>query len=380
MTKAKKLHVAVVGAGAFGGWTALELQRRGARVTLIDAWGPGNSRASSGGETRVIRAIYGGDRIYTEMAVRSLQLWREQEARWNRKLFQQTGVLWMVGEEDGYEMSSLPFLRELRLPFEEMTPPGAAKRYPQINFEGIQHVILEQQAGYLLAREACGVVRDAFLAEGGEYRELAVTPGELKSGRMEDIGLSDGPRLAADSYVFACGAWLEKLFPEILGQLIRPTRQEVFFFGTPPGDPRFAEASMPVWVDHGDRFRYGIPGSDRRGFKVADDTRGAPFDPTSDERLPSAEGLKAIRDYLSFRFPALRDAPLLEARICPYEDTPDHHFILDRHPEAGNVWLVGGGSGHGFKHGPAVGERVASLVVGETVPEPLFALARFAPS
>jgi glycine/D-amino acid oxidase-like deaminating enzyme len=380
MTKAKKLHVAVVGAGAFGGWTALHLLRRGARVTLIDAWGPGNSRASSGGETRVIRAIYGGDRIYTEMAARSLVLWREEEKRWRRAVLRPTGVLWMVGGDDPYERAALPFLRELGLPYEEMSPAEARRRFPQVNFEGIRQVIYEREAGYLRSRLAAELVRDSFIEEGGSYREVAARPGEIQRGAMAGLALSDGAELVADAYVFACGSWLPQLFPELLGSSIRPTRQEVFFFGTPAGDPRFAEEQLPVWVDHGERFLYGIPGGERRGFKVADDTRGPEFDPTSDERLPSAEGLKAIRDYLAFRFPALRDAPLLEARICPYEDTPDHHFILDRHPQAQNVWIVGGGSGHGFKHGPAVGERVARLVLGEAAPEPLFALARFAPS
>src|SRR3954471_17951837 len=93
---APRPHVAVIGAGAFGGWTALHLLRRGARVTLLDAWGPGNARASSGGETRVIRATYGPDRIYVQMVARSLQLWRENETRWRKPLYHRTGVLWMA--------------------------------------------------------------------------------------------------------------------------------------------------------------------------------------------------------------------------------------------------------------------------------------------
>ena len=138
-----------------------------------------------------------------------------------------------------------------------------------------------------------------------------------------------------------------------MGDLIRPTRQEVFFFGTPEGDPRFSESALPVWIDRAERIFYGVPGNQWRGFKLADDTRGAPFDPTSGERVPSAQGLQAARDYLAFRFPALKGSPLLEARVCQYENSPDQHLIVDRHPGAGNVWLVGGGSGHGFKLGPA---------------------------
>jgi glycine/D-amino acid oxidase-like deaminating enzyme len=162
-----------------------------------------------------------------------------------------------------------------------------------------------------------------------------------------------------------------------MANLIRPTRQEVFFFGTPPGDARFSEDVLPVWIDHGDRLMYGIPGNQWRGFKVADDTRGAPFDPTSGERVVSAEGLRSAREFLGFRFPVLKDAPLLESRVCQYENSPDEHFIADHHPQSGSVWIVGGGSGHGFKHGPALGELVAGNVLEKTPLEPFFSLSRF---
>src|SRR5438552_2149580 len=136
---------------------------------------------------------------------------------------------------------------------------------------------------------------------------------------------------------------------------------------------------LPVWADHGRGFIYGIPGNEWSGFKVADDTRWPPFDPTTGERVPTPEALKAAREYLAFRFPGLKGAPLVEARVCQYENSPDEHFIIDRHPAATNVWLVGGGSGHGFKHGPAVGELVAKLVLGGEVAPPEFRLSRFAP-
>jgi sarcosine oxidase len=181
----------------------------------------------------------------------------------------------------------------------------------------------------------------------------------------------------ADQYVFACGPWLGKLFPETVGNLIRPTKQDVFFFGPPAGDDRFSEAKLPVWADHRDRFIYGIPSSDGRGFKVADDTRGPDFDPTSGERTVNEEGLKAIRDYVAFRFPAMKDAPLVETRVCQYENSPDHHLIVDRHPNTKNVWIVGGGSGHGFKHGPALGEMLAKWIIEEQDPDPQFQLSRF---
>lgn len=377
----KQRHVVVVGAGAFGGWTALHLLRRGARVTLVDAWGPGNSRASSGGETRVIRATYGPRAVYTHMTVRALALWKENERRWRRRLYHAIGVLWLVESDDSYEKAALPLLKAAGVAFEELSGREAARRYPQINCERVRWAILEKDAGYLTARSACAAVLEGLLAEGGEYRQLAVEPPEPSGGAVRQIRLSDGSTLAGDAIVFACGPWLGKLFPDVIGDRVRATRQEVFFFGTPPGDTRFTETAMPVWADHGNHFTYGIPGNEWRGFKIADDARGPPFDPTTGERVPSPEALRTAREYLAFRFPALKGAPLVEARVCQYENSPDEHFIIDRHPLAANAWLVGGGSGHGFKHGPAVGELVAGLVLDgdRATPPPEFRLSRLAP-
>jgi glycine/D-amino acid oxidase-like deaminating enzyme len=376
MSKAR--HVVVVGAGAFGGWTALALRRRRARVTLVDAWGPGNARASSGGETRVIRATYGARGIYTRLAVRALALWKENAARWHRKLYHGIGVLWLVESDDQEEQAALPLLKEAGVAFEQLTGAETARRYPQINCERVRWAIFEREGGYLTARAACATVLEGFLAEGGEYRQLAVEPPAAVQGELQGVKLSDGATLTADAYVFACGPWLGQLLPDVIGERVRATRQDVYFFGTPAGDRRFSEAALPVWADHGTQFWYGIPGNEWRGFKLADDTRGPPFDPTAGERIPSAAGIAAARAYLSYRFPALKAAPLVEARVCQYEQSPDEHFIIDRHPRAANAWLVGGGSGHGFKHGPAVGELVAGLVLAGGTAAPEFRLSRFA--
>jgi glycine/D-amino acid oxidase-like deaminating enzyme len=309
------------------------------------------------------------------MAARSFALWSEHEARFRVKLYRRTGALWICSDDAEYVRDSMPGLRTAGLAVEELSLEDAARRYPQIRFEQVRSVFHEPEAGYLLARRACEAAVEAFVAGGGEYRQLEAAPGPIRGGRMEDARLSDGSRVAADAAVFACGPWLPGLFPDVLGGRIRPTRQEVFCFGTPAGDPRFTEEGLPIWLDL-PRFFYGIPGNERRGFKVADDARGPGFDPTSGERIASGEGLRAARQRLAFRFPALAEAPLLESRVCQYEDTPDRRFVIDRHPGAGNVWLAGGGSGHGFKHGPAVGELVARLVYGEAAVDPAFALSR----
>ena len=377
-----KPHIAVIGAGAFGGWTALQLLERGVRVTLLDAWGPGNSRSSSGGETRIMRGTYGPDQPYTQLAARALKLWTKYERPWKRQFLHRTGVLWMVSDrDDSFERGSIAMLRQAGIKFRELSTAAMKKRWPQINFAGIHWGIYEPECGYLDARSSCQAVVDAFASQGGSYRQLAVSPDGLddagRGPRLHSITLSDGSRLKADHYVFACGPWLGKLFPETLGKIIRATKQDVFFFGTPGGDSRFTDAHLPVWADHHDRFLYGIPGSERRGFKVADDTRGQPFDPTDGERVVSPATLKRIREYIAFRFPAMKDAPLIESRVCQYEQTPDSNLIVDRHPRMENVWLLGGGSGHGFKHGPALGEMMAEMILKDREPNAEWRLSRF---
>ena len=373
-----KHKVVVVGAGAFGGWIALCLVRRGLGVTLLDAWGPGNSRSSSGGESRIIRGTYGPNQPYTKMAARALQLWKEHEQRWRIQLLHPTGVLWMAtAGNDQFERASLPVLREAGVACEELSVPEMSRRWPQVNFADVGWGIYEPEGGFLRARVACQAVVQGFLAEGGEYRQVAVWGGDLEAGLSNGVTLSDGSKLLADRYVFACGPWLSQLFPETIGSLIRVTKQDVLFFGTPAGDDRFSERKLPVWADHRDRFVYGMPASDERGFKFADDTRGETFDPTSGDRTVSSEGLKRARQYLGFRFPGMKDAPLIETRVCQYENTPDNSLIIDRHPRAANMWIVGGGSGHGFKHGPALGEMVAEWVLEDGVADPVFRLGRF---
>jgi glycine/D-amino acid oxidase-like deaminating enzyme len=369
-------RIVVIGAGAFGGWTALQLRRRGAQVTLIDAWGAGNARSSSGGETRVIRAIYGPDRIYVEMVKRAYALWETLDASTGEPLYIETGALWMHRGDDAYVRSSLPILEELGFPVDRLDLGEAAKRYPQIDFRGIRSAYLERRAGALSARRACVAVREAFENAGGSNRTARVEPGPIANGAMKSVRLDDGSGIEADAFVFACGPWLGKLFPEVLGGAIHPTRQEVFYFGCPAGSERYFPGHLPIWIDFGERIFYGIPDVHGRGFKIADDTRGETVDPTSQERTPSAEGIVRVRQLLAERFPELARAPLLESRVCQYENSPDGHLILDHHPEAKNVWLLGGGSGHGFKLSPAVGEMAAeAIVAGKEIPD-LFRLAR----
>lgn len=371
-------RVAVVGAGAFGGWTALHLLQRSCSVTLVDAWGAGNPRASSGGETRVIRGMYGPDAVYVDWVLRSFELWQKAERDWGQQLYTPTGALWMFRGDDDYARNSLPLLARRDLPVEELTPAQAGRRFAGVDFTGVRSVFHESRAGFLAARDACRHLARAFSAAGGDYRTARVRPGPIGDGKLKSIELSDGSALDADAYVFACGPWLGTLFPELLDDALTPTRQEVYYFGVPGGTTTYDAERFPVWVDFGERVFYGIPDNNGRGFKVADDMRGEPVDPTTMDRTPGSAGVERARRLLAERFPRLADAPLLEARVCQYTNSPDGHFVLDRHPDAGNVWIAGGGSGHGYKLGPAVGEHVAQLVLGEAKPMEMFSIARLA--
>lgn len=370
-------RVVVVGAGAFGGWTALTLLRQGARVTLVDAWGPGNARASSGGETRVIRSGYGERAVYTRMAARALTLWREHDRTFGRRFYRETGALFLFGSaDDPFGRASLEVMRAERVSVEWLTVDEVGRRFPQVGLEGVAAGLYEPQAGYLLARRACEHVVECIEAEGGRYRPGAVDKVVVEGGPLRRLALTDGTLLEADVFVFALGPWLGKMFPDVVGDLVVPTRQESFYFGSPAGDTRFLEDALPVWIDVGRRVVYGLPGNAHRGFKVADDTTGPAFDPTDGDRVNTAEGLRRVRDFLRIRFPALADAPVLGGEVCQYEMSPDSHLLVDRHPGAPNVWLVGGGSGHGFKMGPALGEHMAACVLDRSAPEPAFSLDR----
>jgi glycine/D-amino acid oxidase-like deaminating enzyme len=358
-------RVVVVGAGAFGGWTALHLLQKGLQVTLVDSWGPGNARSSSGDETRVIRSTYGNNAFYFNLNVRALALWTEYQSRWGRQLFHNTGVLWLCYEDrTPFIHDSLPFAAAHHMPYQQLSVAEVNDRYPLVNTADLRHAYLDPFGGYLMARESCRAVADAFVAAGGTLLHAEVAACKFEHSRITSVLLADGSKLLGDAFVFACGAWLPQLFPDWLAPKITCTRQEVYYFGVPAAHAR-AYDQLLAWVDvDGENFYYGIPGNQFRGFKIGVDKRGAAFDPSRDNRLPAPDVLARARAFMAHRFPGLAAAPLIESRVCPYENSADGNFIFEQHPEATNGWCLGGGSGHGFKHGPALGELVTGMLVG----------------
>jgi glycine/D-amino acid oxidase-like deaminating enzyme len=366
----------VVGAGVFGAWTAWHLRRLGQRVLLLDAAGPAHARASSGGESRMTRTLYGADDVYTRMAWDSLADWRWLSARSGLPVFHPVGVLMFFGRREPFVDQSVEAHRRLKLPLEVWDRRQLERRYPQAAWDGIEVGLFEPRLGVLMARRAVQTLVKEFVAAGGEYRLAAITP-PGDGPTLEGLRTAAGETLRSRRYVFACGPWLPRMFPRLLGTRIFPTRQEVFFFGTPAGDDRFQAARFPGWADFNDGdIYYGMPDLESRGFKIAHDRHGPRFDPDSGDRQATAAGLEDARAFLARRFPALAGQPLVESRVCQYENSSNGDLLIDRHPLWPDVVLVGAGSGHGFKHGPAVGRYAAELLAGRLArPEPRFGLA-----
>jgi sarcosine oxidase len=369
----KTFDFVVIGAGVFGAWIAHELLRSGHSVLLLDAYGPAHSRASSGGESRIIRMGYGRDELYTRWSMRSLEKWKELEEQIGRRIFHQTGMLWLVGKDDTYVRYTRQTLEKVGVEHIELSVCELEDKYPQISPAGIEWALWEPGSGVLMARQAVQALVDDSIRQGLEYRTAGIAPPAAQA-RLDHLVTQAGEKISAGTFVFACGPWLPALFPDLLAQRIFPTRQEVFFFAPPPGDNSFTYPAMPAWFHH-PALVYGVPDLENRGFKVSVDKHGPSFDPETGGRQSSAEGLAVARDYIAQRFPKLKNAPLAESRVCQYENTSNGDFVIDRHPEIANVVIAGGGSGHGFKHGPAVGEYVNRLLTASGVGEPRFALS-----
>ena len=348
------MDVVIVGAGTFGASLAWTLARAGERVTLVDQFEPGDRRATSGGETRLIRCSHGADPDYTAMARRARTLWRELEAESGEELLLERGVAWFAHSEAGWDADSARTLAAQGIPVERLDVGDAAKLYPSFRGDDLAFVLFEPEAGALRAQRAVQALARQAQAHGAT----------LLRGRARPDGaaavLEDGTRVEGDVVVWACGGWLAGLFGDLV--TLKVTRQELLFLD---GGPAWRD--VPGWVDY-DRAMYGTGDLDELGVKAALDLDGPGLDPDAPlEDTPTSE--PQVRAYLRDRFPALERAPLNEARACRYELSPDSHFLAGPHPEQPGVWLLGGGSGHGFKHGPAMAELMAGALAGAPLPD-----------
>ncbi len=344
----------VVGAGVFGAAVADALVQRGWDVTVVEQYAPANARGSSGDRTRMLRLGHGDgderqDLFYIRSAARGIALWKALSEELAEPLLKRTGLVWLAGEHDGLEARVASRMELAGAPFERITPHQTAALFPSMAVDDLAFSLYEPEAYVIRATAAVEALLDRARRGGARLvldRALPAGPGS--------ITLSDGPR-SADRIVWACGAWLGALFPR--DAPVRPSWQDVLHWNTPP-----AWRDGPAWFD--ERFNlYGFPDVDGLGIKAVTHRPGRSFDLEREARVPEPSMTDAVAEYIARRFPALAGAGLLWARVMPYEMTPDANFIagpaeLDRH------WLLGGGSGHGFKHAPALGEHVADLLEG----------------
>ena len=357
----------IVGAGVFGSSLAWWLARAGTQVTLVDQFEPGDPRATSGGESRLIRCGHGPDLHYTASERRARTLWRELEAECGERLLIESGLTWFAHREDGWEAEAIASFEQLGIPYERLAPEQGARLFPSYSPAGLAYLLHEPEAGVLRAQRAVRALARQAVAHGARLVRATARP----SGA--EVRLADGAVLEGDVVVWACGAWLGRLFAEHLA--IQSTCQELFFFD---GGPDWAAEGVPAFVDF-EQAVYGTRDIDGLGVKAAPDLDGPPLDPDAELPLAGATGEALARRFLAERFPALAQAPLRGSKCCRYELSADAHFVAAPHPEHPAVWLLGGGSGHGFKHGPALAEQVAAALAGTTPLPPHLALGERGP-
>lgn len=363
-------EIVVIGAGAIGGWTALHLAQLGAKVTLVDMWGAGNARSTSGDESRGVRSSY-GDRAHGEQwsrwATRAIVKWKEWNERWGSecglKVFFETGDLIFREDLEPFLQNTREIWDRTGVQYELLSPDEIRYRWP--NVFGLQNMgvaLYEPQAGVVRARRSCEAVADTFRMTGGEVVIGRARMGRKANGRLHDIGITPGWSISADTFVFACGAWLPKVFPELLGNRMRTPMGYVFYYATPPGDHRFEYPNLPSWNFPGVT---GWPALDRdnRGFRVR--TGGGPNrDPDSSDRYIEWPALQRPRQVLIDHFPDLEDAPINQTHACHYESSISRNFIISPHPDLSNVWIAGAGNAEAFKSGPVIGEYTAKRILG----------------
>lgn len=373
--RTERYDIAVIGAGAFGGWTALHLRQQGARVVLIDQFGVGNSRSTSGDETRGVRTSYGDRAVGQEWmrwAKRALGRWQQFDEEWKDtiggKLFFHTGDVIARAEAEQFTTRTREWWTAEGIEHEVLSVGEAQTRWPAINFAGMTEVLYEPGAGVVRARRACEAVGVVFQRLGGEIRIGHASLGERGGRTLNTVALANGDRIAADTFCFACGPWLSKVFPKFLGPLMSIPVGHVCYFATPPGDQRFTYPNLPSW-----NFR-GVTGwpaliPDNRGFRVRATAERA-FDPDLSPRRVPEKSIERNRQILRDRFPAMAEMPISETRACHYESSATRNFLIDHHPDFDNVWIAGGGNAEGFKFGPVVGNYVAGRILDQdTEPE-----------
>lgn len=354
-----KCEAIVVGAGVAGTMTALSLLRRGAKVTMIDRWEPGHSRASSSDYNRIIRSIHGKDEMYTSWVRQARLGWMELQAEVGAQLYVECGALVMAAEgQSDWEDATLPTFEKLGIPHFKFGVDELRIRFPQFNFNKVAYGIWEPESGMVMAHRAVVETAALFQRLGGTIKRGRVTCDETERLHL------DGKPLEADIIVAATGPWLGEMFRRTIRPISNIVRQNIIYTSTPESDASYDAENMPCWVDHG-MGAYGIPSINGHGVKAAIAWSHTIIDLDNDERVVDEATFTKTRAYIGKRLPGLAGQRAVDQKACQIAMTPDTHFIIDHHPEHENVLIAGGCSGHLFKHGPVFGDFAAGVAMGE---------------
>jgi len=362
--------VIVVGAGINGVTAAIELKERGHKVVLVDPGPLPHPLAASTDISKAVRTAYGADEEYAALAERAIPLWREWNLDFETELYHEVGFLFLRERQmqpDDFEFESLRVLEKHGRKVERIDSAKLRDRFPAWNAQGYHDGFLEQQAGYVESGRVVALLIDRAKELGVELHECKFATLDEGDGRVEGIVLDNGQRFPGDLVLMAAGAWTPYILP-FTREFFRATGQPVFHLR--PRQPElFTPERFPVFgADISTTGYYGFPLSREGVVKIANHGPGREMSPESAERAVTPQEEKDLREFLSWTFPTLADAPIVYKRICLYCDTHDGHFWIAPDPERIGLIVATGDSGHGFKFAPVLGEIIADAAEGKSNP------------
>jgi sarcosine oxidase len=373
-------HTIIIGLGAMGSAAAYHLAKRNVKVLGLDQFSIPHDKGSSHGHSRMIRMAYYEHPHYVPLLRRAYELWHELDKDAGEPVLHITGGLYMGPPSGPVVHGTLEAAKLHGLPHALLDRAQMRRLFPHFTIPEGYVCVSEPKAGLLLSEKAIGRHATAALLHGAELHGHE----PVFDWTSTDNGVS--VRTPRDTYhaerlVFCAGAWTGKLLAD-LGVSLVVTRQILAWVWPRRSHNFFRYGVMPVWgIEQPDgSLAYGFPMMpDHPGFKLARHAPGLPTDPDRLDRNTTADDEREIREILQRYLPDA-DGPLLSLRTCMYTNSPDHHFIIDRHPRHDNVFLAAGFSGHGFKFASVIGEILADLAQHDRTNHPIdfLSLRRFA--